>query len=126
MREIVLFIFLITLVACPYPGSTEKDYEPTKKENEKKLNLEIKECVLKKEISKEFKALMEKYPEENLRKLIYLNRDELTREDKQIYSECRKEKHLKFMEKYKTKRYYRLIEKGYRAPDPNENHEPIE
>ena len=96
-----------------------------KKENEKKLNLEVKECVLKKEISKEFKALMEKYPEENLGKLIHLNRDEIAREDKQIVRECRKEKHRKFMEQYKTRRYYKLIEKGYRAPDPNENHDPV-
>ena len=126
MREILLFIFSITLVVCPYPGSTEKDFEPIRKENEKKLNAEIKECVLQKAISKEFKALMEKYPEENLGKLIHLNREELIRGDINIYRTCRKEKHRKYMEKYKTKRYYKLIEKGYRAPDPNENHDPIE
>ena len=37
MKEI-LFIFLFTLVVIPYPGSTEKDYEPKRKEIEKKLD----------------------------------------------------------------------------------------
>ena len=126
MREILLFIFLISLVVCPYPSSTEKDFEPIQKEIDRKLNIEIKECVLQKAISKEFKALIEKNPEENLGKLLYLNREDLTREDKQIYKTCRKEKHRKYMEQFKTKRYYKLIERGYRVPDPNENHEPIE
>ena len=52
--------------------------------------------------SEEFKALIEKNPEENLGKLLYLNREDLTREDKQIYKTCRKEKHRKYMEQYIT------------------------
>ena len=126
MREILLFIFLFSLVVCPYPLSTEKDFEPIRKEREKKLDGEIRECVLKEKISSVYKTLIQNSPEENLGKITYLKRGELTPKDKKTYQKCRKERHTKFMERYKTEKYYKLIEKGYRPPDPNENHDPIE
>ena len=37
MRKILLLFFLFSLVLCPYPGSTEEDFEPKRQEIKKKI-----------------------------------------------------------------------------------------
>ena len=126
MRELLLFLFLFTLVACPYPGSTEQDYEPKRKEKEKELSNKIKECVLKESISAEFKALLEKNPDALMRDIIFKNRKTLGKKDKKIFKKCKNTLHKKYMEKYKTKRYYNLLKKAKNRKEKNENFDPIE
>ena len=63
MREYIFFIFLLALVICPYPGSNEEAFEPIKQARRKKLSNEIKECLLKEELSADFKAILDEKPD---------------------------------------------------------------
>ena len=47
MRFILLFFFLFVLIVCPLPESNE--------EKRNKVNDEMKECLLKEDITPEFK-----------------------------------------------------------------------
>ena len=126
MREYIFFIFLLALVICPYPGSNEDAFEPIRQERRKKLSKEIKECLLKEELSADFKAILGEKPDEDIITISFRNRSAMDKRDKEILKKCRKEVHLKYMETFKNKRYYHVLNKTYHKPDPNENHEPIE
>ena len=125
MREILLFIFLFSLIACPYPGSSELAFEAKRKEIEKKLDTEIRECILKKSVSNEFKEIIRQNTDKLLINLVYINRKKLSKDDRKIYRNCRKGCHKNYMKRYQGK-MKKAFKKGYRPPEPNANHEPIE
>ena len=125
MREILLYIFLFSLVVCPYPGSSEPAFEAKRKEIEKKLDTEIRECILKKSVSNEFKEIIGQNTDKLLINLVYMNRKKLSKDDRKIYRNCRKGCHKNYMKRYQGK-MKKAFKKWYRPPEPNANHEPIE
>ena len=74
MRDIIILLFLFSLVFCPYPGSTEKDFESKRKEINKKLSNQIKECILIKNITKLFREKINANPDEDIVIIKYKNR----------------------------------------------------
>ena len=71
MRDIILSVFLFSLVFCPYPGSTEGDFEPKRREINKKLSNQIKECILNQKITKLFREKIDANPDEDLNDTTY-------------------------------------------------------
>ena len=126
MKKLFLFIFLFTLSACQYPGSTEPAFEAKRQERKKQLSKEIKECILKKEISLIFQDILDEKPNDLIWKLYYKNRELLDENDKKIYISCNNEKHNNYIKQFLNKRYYKALKRGYHPPDPNGKPEPIE
>ena len=105
MRDIIILLFLFSLVFCPYPGSTEEDFESKRKEINKKLSNQIKECILIKNITKLFREKINANPDEDIVIIKYKNRKNLTKEDKKTFRKCTKEIGIKYLKSLEDKRF---------------------
>ena len=122
--RIFSFIFLFVLVICPSPpGYNYEELEAKRREREKQINKEIRDCLLKSEISTIFKEKIQENPDENLVKILVENKKSLVKTDKKLYYKCRKERHLKYMEQFQTKRSYKLLNESLA---PRKSIKPIE
>ena len=113
MRDIIILLFLFSLVFCPYPGSTEKDFESKRKEINKKLSNQIKECILIKNITKLFREKINANPDEDIVIIKYKNRKNLTKEDKKTFRKCTKEIGIKYLKSLEDKRFKNDFKKSY-------------
>ena len=59
-------------------------------EKKKKMNIEINQCVLKGKVSDKVKALVEKAPEEDIRKTLKPILKELSEDDLEVLRNCRR------------------------------------
>ena len=107
--RIFSLIILIALAICSPPGYNYEELEAKRREREKELNKEVRDCLLKSEISTVFKEKIQENPEENLVKILVENKKSLEKSDKKLYYKCRKERQLKYKEKFKNKRYYKFM-----------------
>ena len=89
MRFDLFFFFLFSLVICPLPESQE--------ERKNKVNIEMKECLLKGGITPEFKAQVEENPNEHIIDIIRKTVGKLDIKDREAIKKCRRE----VLEKYK-------------------------
>ena len=113
MRDIIILLFLFSLVFCPYPGSTEKDFESKRKEINKKLSNQIKECILIKNITKLFREKINANLDEDIVIIKYKNRKNLTKEDKKTFRKCTKEIGIKYLKSFEDKRFKNDFKKSY-------------
>ncbi len=113
MREIILLFLLISLVLCPYPGSTEEDFEPKRQEIKKKLSNQIKECILQKNITQLFREQIQANPNENIIIIKHKIRKNLTKRDRRIFRNCSKEIGINYMKSFEDKRFKKAYEKTY-------------
>ena len=124
--RIFLLICLVALAICPPPSAKGYNYEELeakRREREKEINKEVRDCLLKSEISTIFKEKIQENPDENLVKILVENKKSLVKTDKKLYYKCRKERHLKYMEQFKTKKYYKLLNESLA---PRKSIKPIE
>ena len=105
MRDIILLVFLFSFVLCPYPGSTEEDFEPKRREINKKLSNQIKECILNQKITKLFREKIDANPDEDIVIIKYKIRNNLTKEDKGTFRKCTKEIGKKYLKSFGDKKF---------------------
>ena len=89
MRFILLFFFLFVLIVCPLPESNE--------EKRNKVNDEMKDCLLKEDITPEFKKQIQENQNEQIIDIIRRIVGKLEIKDREVIKKCRKE----ILEKYK-------------------------
>ena len=86
MRIFILSLLLLSLVVCQDNKTKE-----AKKEIKQDTMAEVRECVLKGEISSLFKTKLEENPKVPLVTIILQNAGKLEVKDKQIVKKCRKD-----------------------------------
>ena len=82
--RIFSLIILIALAICSPPGYNYEELEAKRREREKELNKEVRDCLLKSEISAVFKEKIQENPEENLVKILVENKKSLEKSDKKL------------------------------------------
>ena len=103
MRFILLFFFLFVLVICPSPESIE--------EKRIKVNNEMKECLLKEEITSDFKKQIQENQNEQIIDIIRRIVGKLEIKDREAIKKCRKEVLEKYKDIIKNGRVNRLRSK---------------
>ena len=83
MRFILLFFFLFVLIVCPLPESND--------EKRNKVNGEMKECLLKEDITPEFKKQIQENQNEQIIDIIRRIVGKLEIKDREVIKKCRKE-----------------------------------
>ena len=108
MRIIFLFSLLI-LIECPYPPNYDGLAHEERFQRRKKLQKEVIDCVLNKEISNELKIKLKENKDEDLRQMVHIFMNKISEKDKEVFRTCRREIFTKFRTIIKDKRYNKLM-----------------
>ena len=103
MRIFILSLLLLSLVVCQDNKTKEAE-----KEIKQDTMAEVRECVLKGEISSLFKTKLEENPKVPLVIIILQNAGKLEVKDKQVVKKCRKDIFLKNKAAFQDKIFKRL------------------
>ncbi len=99
MRILLLFLFLFSLVISPNPETQE--------ERRNKVNSEMRECILKEDISPVFKKEIEDDPNGQMIEIIRRIVRNLESKDREALKKCRKEILDKYKDIFKNGKFYK-------------------
>ena len=99
MRIILLFLFLFAFVIC--------QNQETPEERRNKVNLEMRECIMKGDISLVFKKELEENPNEQVIEIIRRIVRNLEPKDREALKKCRKEILDKYKDIFKNGKFYK-------------------
>ena len=109
MKETLIFLFLMILVACQDPSSELEE----KIKKRKEFKDQLKECILKDEnISSNLKKKFKENNEDDIRKILFTQFSELEQSDIEIIRKCRREYYEK-IRIMNRERFYRRFNHSY-------------
>ena len=104
MRDVLIFIFLASLVLCQQPESSTGKHEE-RVQRRKKFQQEIYDCILKEDISTELKTKLQENKDEDLRHTLHLFLNKLDTKDREVIRKCRREVFGKMRDLFKGRKY---------------------
>ena len=104
MRDVLIFIFLASLVLCQQPESSTGKHEE-RVQRRKKFQQEIYDCILKEDISAELKTKLQENKDEDLRHTLHLFLNKLDTKDREVIRKCRREVFGKMRDLFKGRKY---------------------